>query len=417
MSNQSKYVTADEAVARINPGMVVATSSLSSEPVALLEALASQAHRLEPIELLSGMFLKGYEALGEHLGNSIHLVTWFMPGSLLGNIEIGPNCNFLPLTWAQVCRYVRDRKIDVGFIQVSPANDEGYHSLGISVSLNKNIITSADLVIAQVNSFMPFTEGDTLVHESDIDLFVQDDRGLPAFPHRKADERDTEIATIAAELVPSGSTIQVGIGTIPSEILHVLASSDRSDLRVHSQVTDAARELMESGRCSSDLPNALVGDILGSEDLYRWVDHNKSIRLEDASLTHGLNGLAKVKNFVSINSALEIDLYGQLNSETLNDRQAGGIGGSIDFMMGAEFEGNRSIVAFPSTTGRGKSRIVESLAEGPVTVPRSLVQYVVTEFGVADLRNKTSLERAVALASIAHPDFRDSLLRASANFA
>ena len=175
--------------------------------------------------------------------------------------------------------------------------------------------------------------------------------------------------------------------------------------------------LVESGRCSSDLPNALVGDILGSEDLYRWVDHNKSIRLEDASLTHGLNGLAKVKNFVSINSALEIDLYGQLNSETLNDRQAGGIGGSIDFMMGAQFEGNGSIVAFPSTTGRGKSRIVESLAEGPVTVPRSLVQYVVTEFGVADLRNKTSLERAVALASIAHPDFRDSLLRASANFA
>ena len=124
-------------------------------------------------------------------------------GELAGEHRDQTHSNFLPLTWAQVCRYVRDRKINIRFVQVSPANDQGYHSLGISVSLNKNIITSADLVIAQVNSFMPFTEGDTLVHESDIDLFVQDDRGLPAFPHRKADERDTEIATIAAELVPT----------------------------------------------------------------------------------------------------------------------------------------------------------------------------------------------------------------------
>src|SRR5690606_22553386 len=185
------------------------------------------------------------------------------------------------------------------------------------------------------------------------------------------------------------------------------------DLTIHSQVTDPARRLIEAGCCPSRSSIARVGEVLGSLELYAWADRNPALDMVDAFGTHSPDMLAKIRNFVSVNSALEIDLYGQVNSESLNGKQIGAIGGSLDFAIGGQFADNLAIIALRSETSRGISRIVPCLQAGPVTTQRSLVQIVVTENGAADLRGLSVSERAIALAGLAAPDKREDLLRAA----
>jgi acyl-CoA hydrolase len=261
---------------------------------------------------------------------------------------------------------------------------------------------------------MPRTRGQSLIHESEIDILVRGDHPLVPFPHRDGDDIDKAIGARAAELIPDGSTLQFGIGTIPGALLDGLIALRRKDLQIISQVTDPARRLIEAGACRAEGPKAIIGEVLGTEDLYRWSHENDDLFMVDALSTHSIESLVARKNFVSVNSGLEIDLYGQVNSETLDGRQIGAIGGSMDFAMGAQVAGNASIIALRSATKKGVARIVPKLQSGPVTLPRSLVQTVVTEHGVADLRGKTMRERALALAAIAHPDHREELTRHAA---
>ena len=410
MGGAPRTVTADEALAVVTTGMTVASGSLSAEPVVLLEALGRRCAEIGPISLISGMLLDGYTALAPHLGNDIRLVSWFMPQALLGDVELGPHVDFLPLTWVQTYRFVERRaEIDVCLLQVSPADASGCHSVGISGSLNRLLARRARVVIAQVNLAMPYTGGDTLLHASEIDYLVEHEAPLRPFPHRSPDGKDAAVAAHVATLVPDRVTIQGGIGTVPESVLRLLAAQGRTGLRLTSQLTDAGRGLIEAGCCVDDAPAAVVGEILGSRELYRWVDRNPRIEIRDALGTHSLAALAAGGPFVSINSTLEVDLYGQLNSEVVGRGQAGGIGGSIDFVMAAQLDGGRSIVALPSTTGRGQSRIVPVIDKGLVTVPRTLVQFVVTEHGIADLRGRNARERAEALLAVAHPDHRSGL--------
>ncbi|SHN39678.1 acetyl-CoA hydrolase/transferase family protein [Cryptosporangium aurantiacum] len=399
--------TPDEALSVVRPGMTVACGSLSAEPVVLLEALARRVADAGPVTLLSGMLLDGYQALTPHLGNELKLITWFMPQTLLGDVGLGPNVDFLPLTWVQTYRYVQNRTLDVCLLQVSEPDERGYHSVGVSASLNRLLAQRADVVIAQVNPHMPFVLGDTLLHESELDHVVHAARPLRAFPHREPDERDAAVAGHVASLIPDGATVQSGIGTIPESVLRALVG--RRELLLTSQLTDAGRTLIESGACVSDGPAAIVGEVLGSTDLYKWVERNPRVELRHALDTHGLEAVRRRSNFVSINSTLEVDLFGQINSEVIARGQAGGIGGSVDFAIASMLPGARSIVALPSTTGRGRSRIVPVIDRGLVTVPRTLTQFVVTEFGIADLRGRAVRERARALAAISHPDHRDEL--------
>jgi acyl-CoA hydrolase len=409
----AKKVSAQEAMRSVQSGMLVATGGLSAEPLALLEALGERAASLNGVTLLGGMLLNGYRALAPHLGNSIRLESWFMPQTLLGDVGLGPNVDFLPMTWTQTCGYVQTLKIDVCLVQVSPADKNGFHSLGVSPSLNLFLIRQAAVVIAQINQDMPYTTGNTLVHESEIDFAVEHDAPLPPFPHRPPDELDAVIGRSVADLIPDGATIQSGVGTIPESVVRCLAEDGRRGLMLTSMITDSGRDLIESGSCVADGPAAVVGEACGSADLYRWVDHNPAVEFQDGLHTHSLMALASRRSFVSINSTLEVDLYGQLNSEVLRSGQSGGIGGSVDFMMGAQLPDNMSVIALPSTTKRGASRIVPCISRGIVTAPRTLVQFVVTEYGVADLRYLTAGRRADALANISHPDHRDELLAAA----
>lgn len=409
MTSGPRTVSADEALSVVRAGMTVATGSLSAEPIALLEAFARRTVQAGPTTLISGMLLDGYAAMAPHLGNDIRLLTWFMPQTLLGDVGLGPSVEFLPLTWVQTYRFIESHDaIDVCLIQVSPADAEGFHSVGISASVNLLLARRARIVIAQVNPAMPFTAGDTRLHASEIDYLVEHEAPLRAFPHRAPDEKNAVIAAHVATLVPDGVTIQGGIGTVPESVLRILASEGRRGMRITSILTDAGRGLIESGCCDRDGPAAVVGEVLGSQDLYRWVEHNARVEFRDVPGTHGLPALAAGGPFVSINSTLEVDLFGQLNSEVVGRGQAGGIGGSIDFMMAAQLEGNKSIIALPSTT-RGRSKIVPVIDRGLVTVPRTLVQFVVTEYGIADLRGRTDRERAQALIEVSHPDHRSSL--------
>ncbi|WP_165040412.1 acetyl-CoA hydrolase/transferase family protein [Rhodococcus sp. 14C212] len=390
--------------------MTVASASLSAEPTALLHALAARTKELAgPITLVSGMFLDGYAALSPHLGHDIHLRTWFMPQTLLGDVGLGPHVDFLPLSWVQTYRYVLASTPDVCLIQVSPPDDNGFHSVGISASVNKALAQRARTVIAQVNPQMPYTFGDTLIHESEIDYLVEHDAPLVPFPHRRPDEIDDLIAGHIIDLIPDGATLQGGIGKVPEAVLRRLTSSGHSDLLITSQLTDAGRDLIEAGACRTDGPAAIVGEVVGSAELYRWVNREARVELQPAPITHGLKALSERRRFVSVNSTLEVDLYGQLNSEVVSKGQAGGIGGSVDFMMAAQLDDALSIIALPSTTARGRSRIIPVVDRGLVTAPRTLTQIVVTEQGIADLRGLTVGQRAEALLEVAHPDHRDEL--------
>ena len=410
---QTKVCTAQEAASFVASGQTVAVEGLGGEPLSLTAALWARAPQLRDVTIVTGMMVTGYPFLAMP-DSPFRLRTWFMPGTLLGGSFRDVRADFLPLSWAQTVVYLDQLQPDVALIQVGPANAEGFHSLGVCTSMTRPMIRSARLVVAEVNARMPHTGPGSLVHRSDIDVLVSADHDLPAFPHREGDEIDRRIGERAAEFVADGDTLQFGIGTIPGATVQALLGAGRRNLRIISLLTDPAMHLIEAGAAVTDGPKAMVGDILGSQELYRWVDGNESIRMvADARETHGLENMLRWSPLTSINSALEVDLYGQVNTEIIDGRHVGAIGGGIDFAMAAQLPGGTSVVAVRSTTTHGASRIVPVLPAGPVTQPRALIQHVVTEHGVADLRNRTVRERAVALAQIAHPDHRD-MLRAAA---
>jgi len=395
--------------------MKVAIGTFSAEPRALTEALWARAPDLRNLTVVSGM-LMDYNFLKAPGHENIRFRTWFMPGTLLKGSVGKIDAEFIPLTSVQAVRYFESADdIDVALLQVSPANTEGMHSFGINNSNTRAMVNAAKFVIAQVNANMPFTMGNSLIHESELDILVEGNHPLPDFPNRPAtDPADINIGQRVAALVGDGATVQVGIGSIPGAVCDGLIQLGRKNLLFISLVTDAVRKVIEAGCCVQENPKAIVVQVMGTRDLYAWVDNNPAIALVDALTTHSLEKLYARRQVVSINSALEIDLYGQSNSELLDGKQAGGIGGSMDFAIGCQFEGALSIIAMRSTTSSGASKILPTFKNnGPVTIPRSLVQVVVTEWGVADLRNLSVRERARALANIAHPDHRAALLDAA----
>lgn len=412
-----KAVSAAEALARVESGMTVAFPHLSAEPLALTEALWKRAEELRDLSVYSGMLLSGYDFLKGPAAANIRFKTWFMPGTLLRKSAADVKAEYLPLTWAQTGRFLNEVPIDVGLIQVSPADENGMHSVGVNATVVHALAKNARLVIAQVNRHIPHTLGDSLIPTSALDLVVEDDRELIEFPFRPVDDVDRAIGRSIAGFVQDGAALQFGIGGIPGAAVEALVERGARDLTVISMFTDSARMLVEAGCCRAADPKAFVGDILGTRDLYRWIDRNPAIALADASTTHTPESFVERGDIFSINSALEIDLFGQVNCETLGGKQAGAIGGSVDFAMAGQVEGTTALIGLRSTTNKGASRIVRRLDSEIVTISRTFVQRVVTEHGVADLRNLSVAERAVALARIAHPDHRDALLAEAAQLA
>jgi 4-hydroxybutyrate CoA-transferase len=274
---------------------------------------------------------------------------------------------------------------------------------------------AARVVIAEVNARMPYTYGDTRIHQSRFTATVTTSRPLQPWPEREYGETERRIAQYVADLVQDGDTIQVGIGGIPSAVLDAL--KDRRDLGVHSGlITDGIVELIERGAVTNRRKNVDTGVttgnwLLGTDRLHRWADRNPLLSVRSAEYVHGAHVIAGIENFRAINSGLEVDLTGQVNAEIAGSYSVGGVGGLADFVRGALMSSTgRSIVALPSTARGGQvSRIVPRIESGVVTVPRYDADYVVTEWGIAHLRGKSLEERARELVAVAHPDFRDEL--------
>jgi 4-hydroxybutyrate CoA-transferase len=289
----------------------------------------------------------------------------------------------------------------------------------VSVSVALLAARQAPLVIAQVNPRMPRTLGQAFVHSSEIDAWSEVDEPLLPYPPPVVGDTERSIGRHVAALVPDGATVQVGVGAIPQAVLEALG--DHRDLALHSLLVDAGVTLVERGVVTGAAKRFHRGrmdltEIMGTRRVFDFVHENRAINMEPVTLTHDPTLVAAIDRFVSINSALEIDLTGQVTAESLGPRQVAGIGGQFDFVLGASrSRGGASIIALPSTGGRdGKvSRIVPRLAHGAaVTTPRFIADWVVTEHGAARLRGRGERERARALIEIAHPGFRDELERA-----
>jgi acyl-CoA hydrolase len=328
--------------------------------------------------------------------------------------------DMLPIHVSQVEAYIRTGVLpcDVALVQVSPPDAQGRYSLGLVGDYIRAAVDKARIVIAEINEQVPWVHCDAPLTDDDIDFAVRVSRPLPQVPSARVTEVDRRIALCAAPYIEDGSTIQFGVGAVPDALMAQLR--DRRHLGVHSgMLTDGFVDLIECGAVTNehkpfDRGVSVTGALMGTDRLYRFCDQNPEVRLAPLSHTHDMENLARLPGLVSINSALEVDITGQVNAEALGNQALGGVGGQVDFIRGAALSsGGRSIMALPSLTHDAKaSRIVARLS-GPVTTARSDMDLVVTEHGVAELRGRTVRERVRAMIAVADPSQREDLERAA----
>ena len=390
------------------------------EPTALVREICVQSERLRDLTLLGGIHLGDFRYVRpEHA--ALAVATWQMSPRLEEARRRG-RVRFVPVRYFDlVTEFVRGGHWapDCVLVHTAPPDAAGYLSLGVAVGVALPAARTAPLVIAQVNPNMPRTRGNGWLHASQVDAWVDVDEPLVEYPPPVVGEVERAIGRHIAAIVPDGATVQVGIGAIPQAALEALAG--HRDLALHSLLVDAAVDLVERGvvTCAAKRLHRGrmdVAEAMGTRRLFDFVRDNDRVNMESSAFVHDPDVVARLDQFVSINSALEIDLTGQVTAESLGARQVAGIGGQFDFVLGASrSRGGASIIAMPSTGRDGEvSRIVARLGLGAaVTTPRYLADWVVTEHGAAKLRGRSDVERAAALIAVAHPRFREELERAT----
>jgi acyl-CoA hydrolase len=410
MMPMARTTSAEEAIGRLAPGMRVLLPPGCGEPRTLVEEILRQASRLRPLTLMGGLLLGDYPFCAAQFAGTFRWVTFHLMPALRDAVERG-QVEFIPARYFDTLAIFGPGgpwAADAVLVQTAPPGAGGRLSLGVSTSYPLPLARGAPLVIAEVNHQMPRTHGDSTLEPDQVTVRVETDRALRAYPAPPTGETEGRIASHVAELIPDGATVQIGIGSVPEAIASVLG--DRHDLGLHSLLVDAMLPLLERGVVT----RTRIGEIMGTEPLFRLAHDNPLVHMEPSSMVHDPRVVARLARFVSINSAIEVDLTGQVNAESVGDRQVAGIGGQFDFVEGACWApGGRSVIALPST-GRGGqvSRIVVRLPAGAkVTTPRHLTDCIVTEFGRAELRGKSVEQRARALIGLAHPRFRADLER------
>jgi 4-hydroxybutyrate CoA-transferase len=409
-----RLASAKQAISHIQSSKKVFLGLYCNEPQTLVEELVQQKERLQDVVLFNGVIgspcLYADESCHDHF-----TIRTFLSSPLLKSAFLHQACDYLPVNLSQISRWLNQETIDVALIQVTPPNELGYCNLGVSVDCMQTLIKRANFVIAEVNCQLPVTNGDTLVHVSEIDQFVPSNRPLLTLSRGKLNDEDLTIGRYVAELIPDYATIQVGLGKIADSIL--LSLKNKKGLGIHSgSITDSVIELINLGVITNehkeiDPLRTICTTLTGTDELYQYCHKNPSIELYPSDYTHNATVISKLSHFYSINSALEVDVFGQVNAEQVSNYPMAGVGGQMDFILGAKLsQGGRSIIALPSTAKKGtESRIKISIPH--VTSVKSEIDYVVTEFGIADLFGKSLNERVKALISIAHPDFRGELSR------
>jgi len=385
-------------------------------PQVLVDALAVRAEVLEGVQV-THLHTEGTAAyLSPALRDRVSVRAMFVGANMRQAIATG-QADYLPVFLSEIPRMFRSgaMPLDVALLQVSPPDRHGWCTLGVSVDISRAAADSARILIGQVNPQMPRVHGDGHVHVSRFAALVEADAPLPSPDRAEVDEVERAIGRHVAELTPDGACLQLGIGSVPDAVLSELTGHAR--LGIHTETfSDGVRELVEAGvvtgECKAvDTGDIVAGFVMGSRQLYDFVDDNPAVRLLDVGYVNDPNVIRQNPKVVAINSALEVDITGQVCAESIGTRQYSGVGGQMDFMRGAALsEGGRPVIALPSTTRSGRSRIVAELQPGAgVTTTRAHVHFVVTEHGVAALHGRTLRERAQALIAVAHPDHREAL--------
>jgi acyl-CoA hydrolase/GNAT superfamily N-acetyltransferase len=408
-----------DAIAMIRPGRRVFIGSSCGEPQHLVRSLANAFDSLKDIEIVRLMTLETtpLTLIANKTRDSALNIRSFYAGSAKSK-AIARNQRFItPIHLSAVPRLFKSRllPIHVALIQVSPPDDFGWMSLGVSVDITLAAAESADLVIAQVNSHMPRVLGRGFIHVNDVDVFVEYDEPLITIGPNPELKAANDIARLIVRLVEDGSTLALGLGTTTEAVM--LALSDKNDLGIHTLFfTNDMMHLFSKGvitnrRKGFNDGKMVAASAIGSKDLYEFLDDNPAIEFHPVDYTNDPSVISRHKRMVAMSVVMGIDLTGQVAVDAMPQTHFSGVTGLLDFMRGAaEAPGGKSILMLPSTASQGKeSRIVPLLKDTAIVVPRSDVQHVVTEFGAVNLFGKSLQERAMALISIAHPDFRDEL--------
>jgi len=416
---KDKIISMQDAVEMVQSHQMIGLGIAGSEPVGLLTALASQKDRVDDVTIWTCLPMRSYEIFteSEMLGHFFNQ-NWFYSDTDRrthpeGRVSYIPN-NLHSAASEKL--HATGGHLDIFWGTATPPNEDGYISLSLGLIVQRDLFEAADLKIIEVNENLPFTYGDTLIHVSEVDYFVENHVPLVELPSVPPTDIEQQIGGFIADLIEDGATLQLGIGGIPNAITTYLMN--RHDLGIHTEmIVDGMVDLYEAGVVTNSRktlhPGKMVGAFaLGSSKLYKFLDHNKDVELYRGRYTNDPYVIAKNYKMISVNTAIQVDILGQVCSQSIGTRQFSGTGGQLDTHRGAQMsEGGRGIIAMRSTAKKGTiSTIVPTLAPGAgVSIPSQDVDTVITEFGVAELRGRSVRERMEALIAISHPNFRDWL--------
>jgi len=411
-----RTVSAEQAVAVVQSGNRVFIHSVAAAPRRLVEALTARSSELRVVEIVQLHTEGPAPYAAPEMAHAFRVNSVFVGPNLRRAVQDG-RADYLPVFLSEVPKLFRSGllPLDVALVQVSPPDRHGFCSLGVSVDASRAAVQTARLVVAQVNRQMPRTHGDGLIHVDDIDLAVEADEPLPELSHGPLGEIDLAIGRHCAELVDDGATLQLGIGTIPDATLSALAGHHR--LGIHTEMlSEGVVDLVERGVVTGEMKRVHPGKIvagfaLGTRRLYDFLDDNPMVQMLDIAYVNDPEVIRRNPRVTAINSALEVDLTGQVCADSIGEALYSGVGGQMDFIRAAALsEGGKPIIALPSVTSGGESRIVSHLKPGAgVVTTRAHVHFVVTEHGIADVFGKNLRQRAEALIAVAHPAHREGL--------
>ncbi|MCB5703558.1 4-hydroxybutyrate CoA-transferase [Megasphaera elsdenii] len=425
---KQKLMTPEDAVTVVKSGDWVDYGMGTTQPILLDQALAARRDELQDVKVRMCLSVAPRQIIEQDPERkAFTAMNWHMSGYDRKKCALG-QMNFIPMCYRNKPSMYRDLlDVDVALITVGPMDKHGFFNFGPAVSATEAITKKAKKVIVEVNEAMPRVLGGRgeCIHISDVDGIVEyGNHPLATIPFTTGDDIDAKIAKAIVQQIPDGATLQLGIGSLPNTIGALLAESDLKDLGVHTEMlVDAFRLMYEHGQltnrckifCRDKISWAFA---LGTQDLYDWMDDNPFLAAYPVDIINDPFIISQMDNFISINNCIDIDLFGQVSSESAGTHQISGSGGQLDFTDGAyRSRGGKSIIALRSTfhnkkTGRDESRIIPTLAPGTtVTDPRSQVNWVATEYGMVNLMGASTWERAERLISIAHPDFREDLIK------
>lgn len=413
-----KLIGADKIVDQIEDNWVCGMDIAGSIPVGLSNAIAKGAkeNKFKNLKMHMLLDILPLDFLNEAYKDSIKPISWFSGGALRKAVNEG-RAELMPAYYRDVPQLMEEFvNFDAIFLHVSPMDKHGFFSMPLTGSYSQALLNKAKKIYLQVNDKLPRSLYSPLIHIKDVDGICEISEPLIILPSAKLDETSLKIGAYIADLVPDGSTLQLGIGAVPDAV--GLALKDKKNLGIHTELFgDSMVELIESGAVTNMKKPLHKGKTVatlafGSQRVYDFIDDNRAFEMLPVDYVNNPAIIAQHPNFMSINAAIEVDFFGQVCSESIGTKHVSGSGGQADYVRGAtQSKGGKSFIAIPSTAMGGKvSRIVPTLAPGSiVTTHKNDVDYIVTEFGVAKLRGKTVTERTKALIEIAHPDFREEL--------